>query len=193
ECGSYGRTGRASVCDRTAPPAQCRATSTRSLVLSTRTTTRSSSSRATRWRSAGVVVSAAHTAGRSAASARIEDTAASLSPAGAARRHRSYSSSSCRFARRAPPPRRSRSPAPRRVPRPPRVVRPLGPPGLDRRPLPPQLPLPGQGGVLPLDVRDRRQARLQRRRLDGREQLVRDQRIERPAVREPLAERLGVV
>src|SRR5262249_56846828 len=74
-----------------------------------------------------------------------------------------------------------------------RLVLPLGPPGLDRRPLPPQLPLPGQGGVLPLDVRDRRQARLQRRRLDGREQLVRDQRIERPAVREPLAERLRLL
>jgi hypothetical protein len=43
DLGALVRTDRASVCDRTAPPTQCNSTSTRSLALSTVTTTRSCS------------------------------------------------------------------------------------------------------------------------------------------------------
>src|SRR3712207_7558812 len=50
----------------------------------------------TLFRSAAVVVAADHTAGRSAASARIDDSAMSVNSAGAPRTNRSYSSSSCR-------------------------------------------------------------------------------------------------
>jgi hypothetical protein len=94
------------VCDCTAPPIQCSAASTRSLALSTVTITRSSNSRATRRRSAGVVVAADQTAGRSAASARIAAASAADSLAGAACRQRSYSSSSRRCRPSASSPRR---------------------------------------------------------------------------------------
>ena len=68
----------------------------------------------------------------------------------------------------------------------------LRPVRLISRPLQPQLPLPGRLGTLPFDFGQSGQARLQRRRGDGREELIADEVLEHPPG-EALVQRLGVV
>ncbi|WP_390836189.1 hypothetical protein [Tautonia plasticadhaerens] len=104
---SYRVTGRSGVCDWTRPPTHLSSTSTRSLALSTVTHTCSIKSLAIRCRSAGEAVAASHTAGRSAARARIAASSSGARRPGADRCQSPDSSSTCRWASNASSHRRS--------------------------------------------------------------------------------------